>query len=404
MKLIKTLNPSATLLFSTYGDVSLKSILNTKLFDMEAAKVAPGWLRSLHDKETNKVSFLTASTTGESAEYGVSSFVYRRQVPFDPARLHTFLTSYFQVPTSTTATTKFHTKHAPQDVRKLDSMREQFGWILRSKGFCWIAGRDEVVGEWAHAGRFVTITPLMQWYVDTPEEDWSAASTEEEKEAVRKTFAPGIGDRRQEIVFIGTQLQQAALTEALDACLLSPSAFEQHNLRSRGKYFDPLPCWTQDIAEPQRMWNTVLRVGQNQQVAVGDGMELELSCISMNMVLPECEDAEEEEELADLLPSTASFKVWLDYSDQSTLLCTLRPEKCEQFPLNLSLCSTETEEGKDHYTLRVEAQSLSKRGRTQNPQSVPVQCYEIHIIGVSLHAHAPHDDAESDDADGECPL
>lgn len=130
----------------------------------------------------------------------------------------------------------------------------------------------------------------MAWYVDTPEEDWSAVDTEEQKEVIRQSFRPVYGDRRQEIVFIGTQLQQAALTAALDACLLTSEALKRHSLRARGAYFDPLPCWTMAVAEPQRMWSTVLRVGQNQQVAVQDGVELELSCISMNRVcMEDCE-------------------------------------------------------------------------------------------------------------------
>ena len=298
LTLVKTLNPSAKIVYSTFGKVSLDDILNTKLFDMEAAKVAPGWLQSLHQKGVAEVGFRAAAMASESEEYGVSSFVYRRNAPFDPARLHAFLTAYFQLPLTdkkeSTKNTKV-TSSATDESAKLCAMQERFGWILRSKGFCWIAGRDEIVGEWAHAGRFVTVTPLMAWYVDTPEEEWSAVDTEEQREVIRQSFRPVYGDRRQEIVFIGTQLQQAALTAALDDCLLSSEALERHNLRARGAYFDPLPCWTMAVSEPQRMWSTVLRVGQNQQVAVQEGVELELSCISMNRVYAEDFDGDIQE-------------------------------------------------------------------------------------------------------------
>ena len=35
---------------------------------------------------------------------------------------------------------------------KLKASVEKFGRVFRSKGFVWIAGRDDVCGEWGHAG------------------------------------------------------------------------------------------------------------------------------------------------------------------------------------------------------------------------------------------------------------
>jgi G3E family GTPase len=410
-KLVKTLNPMAKVVLSAYSKVDLADIIGTKLFDMEVAKLAPGWLQSLHCKDTQEVGFHVAAASGESAEYGVSSFVYRSRVPFHPARLEAFLSSVLNFPTTE------HPKSALPAVRTLDadklaSMRAKFGWILRSKGFCWIAGRDELMAEWAQAGRFITISPLMQWYADVDEEEWGAVRSEEEKAAIRADIRPVYGDRRQEIVFIGTGLQQDRLTDALNACLLTAAELEVHDLHARGAYFDPLPCWAQNISEPQRMWSTVLRVGQPQKILVRAGLELQLGSISLNEIL-----ADDVQEVV-AMSGTASVKVWLDYDHQSTLLCTLRPERCEQVPLSISLPSGEAEEGgvDQHHVLRMEVHaSQGKRKRAGSVVSSTfaagqgvldvTQCYEVHIVGKTAAVHAHEEDEEDEGEEGvSCPL
>ena len=42
-------------------------------------------------------------------------------------------------------------------------------------------------------------------------------------EKVRQDFAPDVGDRRQELVFIGIDVNRPALSAALDACLATPT-------------------------------------------------------------------------------------------------------------------------------------------------------------------------------------
>jgi G3E family GTPase len=59
----------------------LKSIINTKLFDMEKAAASAGWMREL----------LKPAHTPETEEYGIASWVYRRNKPFHPLRFYEFL-------------------------------------------------------------------------------------------------------------------------------------------------------------------------------------------------------------------------------------------------------------------------------------------------------------------------
>ena len=72
-----------------------------------------------------------------------------------------------------------------------------------------------MMAEWAQAGRFVSITPHTEWYVSIPEAEW-LVETEAKREEIKSNFKMPYGDRRQEIVFIGTELKQDDLVKALD--------------------------------------------------------------------------------------------------------------------------------------------------------------------------------------------
>ncbi len=349
--LVKTLNPSAKVLYSTRGVVPLEEILNTRLFAMEDAKLAAGWLQSLNAPAKNGInlsieapSFKHAAAASESAEYGVSSFVYEGRVPFHPGRLSALVRKLFVLSADHAAGTAI-----PKDAEKISELRAQFGWVLRSKGFAWIAGRDDVMCEWAQAGQLLSLTPMMNWYVELPEEDWNLTS-DAEKESVKANFRPFYGDRRQEIVIIGTHLNQKELVTALDLCLLTAKELACHNMYDKDQYFDPLPCWPRQVPELPGVWSTAVRPHQMQQLIVPSGFAVHISSVALD--LPEWTDGDDfgSHELP-------AFKVWMDFQHQSTLLCTLKPEQCEQYPLSLTLVASDTEEEDEHsyYTWRVEA-------------------------------------------------
>lgn len=153
------LNPEARIVPAVQGQVTLDQVLGTSLFDVEKAQQAPGWVKELNGDHVP-----------ETEEYGISSLVYRSDLPFHPGRLWTFVT------------------------KGLDS--GTFGQILRSKGFFWLASRPRVTGLWSQAGAVARFEP-------------SGARGPDAMQG-------------QELVFIGTGLRAEALRAALDACLLGP--------------------------------------------------------------------------------------------------------------------------------------------------------------------------------------
>jgi G3E family GTPase len=184
---LHALNPRARLVRSERGQVPLEAVLDTGLFDYEKASSSAGWLRELEGEHTP-----------ETVEYGISSFVYRTSQPFDAAKLGEFF----------------------QDDRNFDG-------VLRSKGFFWITANPDTVYEWAHAGGISEVTALGFWQGAVASE--RADDSDEQPPSVDTRFdathAGGtsggepFGDREQQLVFIGTRLNESALRARLDACL-----------------------------------------------------------------------------------------------------------------------------------------------------------------------------------------
>lgn len=97
-------------------------------------------------------------------------------------------------------------------------LKETFGNILRSKGFIWLASRPDLCGEWSQAGAVMRFTVGGPWYASLPEEAWPAE--DEAKNDIMRDFEGPCGDRRQELVFIGIDMDTAKIQTALTDCLL----------------------------------------------------------------------------------------------------------------------------------------------------------------------------------------
>jgi G3E family GTPase len=166
------LNPVARIVRATHGRVDLGEVLGTGLFDLDRAQQAPGWVQELNGEHVP-----------ETEEYGVSSTVFRSELPFHPGRLWDFVSE------------------------EMDSGR--YGRILRSKGFFTLSSRPQVTGLWSQAGSVARFEPS----------------------AARDHDAP----YAQELVFIGTRLDADGLRAALTGCLLHPA--------EPAPSADPFPAW-----------------------------------------------------------------------------------------------------------------------------------------------------------------
>nr|POF17611.1 cobw domain-containing protein [Quercus suber] len=96
-----------------------------------------------------------------------------------------------------------------------------FARLFRSKGEFWLATRPNRAGEWSQAGAMLTLQGGRAWFCTLERAAW-ATGVREIDELVEHDMAQGgaFGDRRQELVFIGEQLDTAGIRAALDACVL----------------------------------------------------------------------------------------------------------------------------------------------------------------------------------------
>lgn len=200
--ILKTLNTDAKVLPIEHGNVDIDKVLNTGLFDFERARQAPGWLKEMRGEHIP-----------ETEEYGIGSFCYEARRPFHPDKFHEFL---------------HNTK--------------QYGKLIRSKGFFWLATRPEYAGQWSQAGGIARYGFAGLFWKAVPEKDWP--EDEEYLASIKNQWVEPFGDMRQELVFIGQGLDQEKMTQKLDECLLT----EEEVLKGR-EYWetlkDPFPAWEQ---------------------------------------------------------------------------------------------------------------------------------------------------------------
>lgn len=179
--ILRQLQPSANILTARNAEIDLRDILNTGLFDFRRACLSPGWVQALEEKHQQEES------EGETAEYGVETFVYERQTPFDDKRFCQYI------------------EHWPANV-------------IRCKGVAWIADQNDVMFLFQQAGRQAQLIPSGRWLACGTKQERARAFARDSR--IQKHWHSVYGDRITKLVFIGVHLDRSAICEALDACLI----------------------------------------------------------------------------------------------------------------------------------------------------------------------------------------
>lgn len=163
---------------------------------------------------------------------GIGTHVYRARRPFHPKRLLTFL-SHLSVKTGVPD----QSEGDPIELSNFtkDAMKN----IIRSKGFVWCADSHRKALYWSHSGSAFELQCLGSWWATLPRDQWPEEAVDalladfddpNHEESDSRTTT--VGDRRQELVIIGSGMADPALHTAicssLDDCLLSDKEWEAY--------------------------------------------------------------------------------------------------------------------------------------------------------------------------------
>ena len=199
---IKSLNPEAEIVPIEQGRVDLKHVLATGKFDFEKAEQSAGWLQEARGEHKP-----------ETEEYGISSFTYTARKPFNPQKFYDFLHQEWPC-----------------------------GKLIRSKGYFWLASRPQFAGQWSQAGGIARHGFAGMFWRAVPESRWP--QDEESLKIIKEHWVEPFGDMRQELVFIGQNMDEAQVRNMLDECLIS----EEELLAGKALWetmTDPFPRWEQ---------------------------------------------------------------------------------------------------------------------------------------------------------------
>ena len=228
---VAALNSEARILCTTRSKVDISEIVGSKSYDFDKVSQSATWLRAINNPEEK---------LPETEEYGISSFVYRARQPFHPTRLMNFINSRLSSLSSDQDNEDNEDEEDEEDGGDVGGEDGPAPHIIRSKGFFWLASRPEEAMVWSQAGGLFSLTPGGAWWADVPRDLWPTDPAE--RQDIEKDWCDegGVGDRRQELVFIGTNMQQQRTKGELDACLLT--AEEQQGGREAWRRLeDPFP-------------------------------------------------------------------------------------------------------------------------------------------------------------------
>ena len=211
--IVRALQPKAEIIECNYGDVDFDRILDTKDFDFDKVATSASWIAAIenegddehhehdehhhdeyhgekhshHHHHHHHHDHLENEEHGEALEYNIDTFVYYARRPFD--------LNFFD---------DFVARKWPKS-------------IIRCKGLCYFDNEKDICYVFEQAGKQVTLRNAGQWYATMPE--FELREFLERNPRLKKDWEEPYGDRMQKLVFIGQNMDKAAIKAELDKCL-----------------------------------------------------------------------------------------------------------------------------------------------------------------------------------------
>ncbi len=178
---IKALQSDAKIIEARYGEVDVKEILDTHRFDYDKILSSPGWLKAMESEDEDQ-----NAESGETEEYGISTFVYQTFRPLDKQKFENFVFANW-----------------PKE-------------IIRAKGLFWVKQDPDEAYIFEQSGRQKTATDDGRWVAAYPEHQRKQIL--KQNPDIAASWDPVYGDRINRIVFIGKDMDKDAIIAAMDDC------------------------------------------------------------------------------------------------------------------------------------------------------------------------------------------
>jgi len=195
-----------------------------------------------HDHKNESVA---SGVTRAQTRFGIKTFVYQRRRPFHPERLASLIQE-LPVKSNSAITTEWKlgkaaaeggatTEHSAEAVAadaadaaelKARVAASPMKTLIRSKGFVWLSSYHTDALYWSHAGSHFELELQGRWWASTEKESWP--EEEQHLKTVMQDYQGEYGDRRQELIFIGINMDEDAVLAKLDSCLLNDEELEQY--------------------------------------------------------------------------------------------------------------------------------------------------------------------------------
>lgn len=227
--MIKTLQPKAKIIESSFGKIPVSEVLDTNRYNLEEVVTSAGWAQAYdngadedddddddehehhHEHEEHEHEHHHHDhddddddddeeehghhhghhhhhhhDEGEAEEYGIGTFVYRRRRPFNEKKFHAWVDKW------------------PRS-------------IIRSKGMLWFSDQRDNAFVFEQSGVQITAEDSGKWFAAAPEN--------QRKELLRQypdiaaDWDEKYGDREIKLVFIGQNMDKENIIATLDECL-----------------------------------------------------------------------------------------------------------------------------------------------------------------------------------------
>lgn len=221
---LHSLNPSAEIWQSCHGVIDVDKLMQQARYSTDQTLSGAQWQKSIHDNQVGRIQSLkfladTPSSLKKNSDKATGGHDQKRQLVHAPSPLiRRPQMAKSQHKDYGLDTYVFNARQPFVEARFLEVLRSGLPGVIRAKGFYWTERIPHRVGLLSIAGQQMRADYLAKWWIDQIES--GETSHAHVPELIKKSWLPQHGDRRQELIFIGIDLEPNTIEQSLRDCFV----------------------------------------------------------------------------------------------------------------------------------------------------------------------------------------